>query len=153
MFFHIRYWHPVFAAWRETRKKVIVRYHPEDLSRVFVSADYKTYVEARCADIRRLRISLWEQRHALKLMKAQGQRNVSEALIFKTIAQQRQIVARAKAETQAVRHKGPKAVKPMPSSDWDRATAAAFAAPGSTRAGEAPLDYSKDVEPYEVELW
>ena len=52
-FFHIRYWHPVFAAWRETRKKVIVRYHPEDLSRVFVSADYKTYVEARCADIRR----------------------------------------------------------------------------------------------------
>ena len=152
-FFHIRYCHPVFAAWRETRKKVIVRYHPEDLSRVFVSADYKTYVEARCADIRRPRISLWEQRHALKLMKAQGQRNVSEALIFKTIAQQRQIVARAKAETQAVRHKGPKAVKPMPSSDWDRATAAAFAAPGSTRAGEAPLDYSKDVEPYEVELW
>ncbi|WP_244884734.1 Mu transposase C-terminal domain-containing protein, partial [Paraburkholderia mimosarum] len=36
--FRIRYWHPLFAAWRETRRSVTVRYHPEDLSRVFVSA-------------------------------------------------------------------------------------------------------------------
>jgi hypothetical protein len=82
--FRIRYWHPVFAAWPEIGKRVIVRYHPEDLSRVFVTADNKTYVEARCADLRRPRISLWEQRHALKLMKARGQASVSEALIFKT---------------------------------------------------------------------
>ncbi len=60
--FYLRYWHPIFAAWRETRSKVSVRYHPEDLSRVFVSADGKTHVEARFADLRRPSISLWEQR-------------------------------------------------------------------------------------------
>ena len=31
--FNIRYWHPIFAAWRELRRKVVVRYHPDDLSR------------------------------------------------------------------------------------------------------------------------
>ncbi|WP_177142867.1 Mu transposase C-terminal domain-containing protein [Variovorax sp. YR216] len=24
--FHIRYWHPIFAAWRVDRKRVLVRY-------------------------------------------------------------------------------------------------------------------------------
>lgn len=64
--FYIRYWHPVFAVWREQRRKVRVRYHPEDLSRVYVSADGKNYVEARYADLRRPPISLWEQRAAVK---------------------------------------------------------------------------------------
>ncbi|MCO8436870.1 DDE-type integrase/transposase/recombinase, partial [Burkholderia multivorans] len=36
--FHVRYWHPIFVAWRQTRRAVTVRYHPEDLSRVFVTA-------------------------------------------------------------------------------------------------------------------
>jgi hypothetical protein len=34
--FHIRYWHPIFVAWRETRRTVTVRYHPEDMLRVFL---------------------------------------------------------------------------------------------------------------------
>ncbi|MDM0071449.1 Mu transposase C-terminal domain-containing protein [Variovorax sp. J31P207] len=142
--FHIRFWHPVFAAWRETRKEVIVRYHPEDLSRVFVTTDKKTYFEARCADLRRPRISLWEQRHALKLMKTQGQRNASEALIFKTIEQQRQLVARAKADTRASRRAGPKPAKLLP------ADPSAFGRPAE---GDATVDYSKPAEPYDVEIW
>ena len=71
--FYIRYWHPVFAAWRETRRGVRVRYHPDDLSRVFVSADGKTYVEARYADMRRPAVSLWEQRAAVRTLRAQGE--------------------------------------------------------------------------------
>jgi putative transposase len=48
--FHIRYWHPIFAAWRVEGRKLLVRYHPEDLSRIFVSARGKHYIEVRCAD-------------------------------------------------------------------------------------------------------
>ena len=29
--FHIRYWRPIFAGWDVERKKLIVRYRPEDL--------------------------------------------------------------------------------------------------------------------------
>src|SRR5207245_1556945 len=79
--------------------RVTVRYHPEDLSRVFVSADGRTYVEASFADLRRPRISLWEQRLARKALRAAGSPDVSEALIFKAIEQQRQLVARAAARS------------------------------------------------------
>ncbi|WP_240975418.1 Mu transposase C-terminal domain-containing protein [Paraburkholderia aromaticivorans] len=87
--FRIRYWHPLFAAWREPRRAVTVRYHPEDPSRVFVSAGKKSYIEVRHADLRRRPISLFEQRAALKSIRARGQRTISEREIFETVMQQR----------------------------------------------------------------
>ena len=73
--FHIRYWHPIFAAWRETRRTITVRYHPEDLSRIFVTAGTSDYLEVRYADMRRPAISLFEQRTALKAIRSEGQTN------------------------------------------------------------------------------
>ncbi len=70
--------------------------------RVFVSADGKTYVEATFADLRCRRISLWEQRLARKALRASGNPDVSEALIFKTIERQRQIVSGAASQTQHI---------------------------------------------------
>ena len=52
-------------------------------------------MEATFADLRRPRISLWEQRQARKALRAAGSPDVSEALFFRTIERQRQIVARA----------------------------------------------------------
>jgi putative transposase len=57
--FHIRYWHPILVAWRETRRAVTVRYHPEDLSRIFVTAGTRDYLEVRYADMRHPAISLF----------------------------------------------------------------------------------------------
>jgi len=142
--FYIRYWHPVFATWRERKKQVIVRYHPEDLSRIFASLDGRNYVEARYADLRRPRISLWEQRLARQILKAQGDTNVSEALIFKTIEQQRQIVAKSNSATQAKRR-------------GVGATGRAVPPAASDSAGEAKedvkVDYSTPAAPYDAEIW
>ena len=101
--FRIRYWHPLFAAWRETRRSVIVRYHPEDLSRVFVSATAKDYIEVRYADLRRPSISLFEHRRELKAIRAEGQRSISESQIFLTVEEQRRLIAKAARETKARR--------------------------------------------------
>lgn len=87
--FYIRYWHPIFTAWRATKQKVITRFHPEDLSKIFVSVDGKRYLEATFADLRRERISLWEQRSALRHLRAQGQKYVSEAMLFEAIDEDR----------------------------------------------------------------
>jgi hypothetical protein len=97
--FRIRYWHPIFNAWRETRKQLLVRYHPEDISRIFVSPNGRNHIEVGYADVRRPRISLWEQRAICRILRAQGQRQISEAMIFKAIDEQREIVARARSET------------------------------------------------------
>lgn len=94
--FYLRYWHPVFAAWRERKRRVIVRFHPEDLSRIFVSTNGKEYLEANFADLRRPPISLWEHRSALKFLRSEGHSVVTEAKIFAAVDAQRQIVEGAK---------------------------------------------------------
>lgn len=145
--FYLRYWHPIFTAWREMRRRVIVRYHPEDLSRVFVSADGKTYVEARLADLRRPKISLWEQRLARKALRASGNPDVSEALIFKTIERQRQIVSGAASQTRQVKSA---ALAPrrwqLKDTPWP--------APARSRVdAKVEVDYSKEPEESDVEIW
>ena len=114
-----------------------VRYHPEDLSRVYVSADGRHYVEARYADVRRPSISLWEQRAAMRAVRAAGQPRLSEALVFQAIGKQRQIVEGARRQTRRTR-----AGKP-PSE--------ALAPPEARPPPD--LDYSKPAEPFDVEMW
>ena len=142
--FYIRYWHPVFAVWREDRRKVRVRYHPEDLSRVFVSADGKNYVEARYADLRRPAISLWEQRAAVKALRAQSHPKISEALVFKAIEQQRAIVERSRRETKRTS---------SPSKARSLHTAHSAWTPIGKPAPPSPVDYSKIVDAFPVEIW
>jgi len=142
--FYIHYWHPIFAAWRESRKKVIVRYHPEDLSRVFVTANGKDYVEARYADLKRPRISLWEQREVRRILRSKGNPVMSESLIFRTLDQQRELIARAQANTRSAQRRQGKQVDLMPAPNWGQA---------STAAEATPIDYSKPVIPYHAEVW
>ena len=145
--FYLRYWHPIFTAWRETRPKVSVRYHPEDLSRVFVTADGKMYVEATFADLRRPRISLWEQRIARRTLRASGSRDVSEALIFKAIERQRQIVASAGSKTRRSRITVGSGRRPqLKESPWPQ---------HAHRVPEPAIeiDYSKPPEESNVEIW
>jgi putative transposase len=144
--FYIHYWHPIFAAWRETRKKVIVRYHPEDLSRIFVSTNGKQYVEVAYADLRRPRVSLWEQRQARKTLRAQGNPVASEMLIFQAIVQQRHVIEQAQTQTRAAQRKRPPRVRTLP------APPPLNIAP--LPVGETPqIDYSRPVVPYHSEIW
>lgn len=142
--FYIHYWHPIFAAWRVARKKVHVRYHPEDLSRVFVSANGKDYVEARYADLRRPRISLWEQREVRRILRSQGQPSVSESLIFRTLEQQRQLVAKAVSSTRVAKHRRERKANVLPLPAWT---------PEAQSSSLEPIDYSKPAIPYHAEIW
>ena len=143
--FYIRYWHPIFDAWRRTRREVTVRWHPEDLSRVFVGTSGRDFVEVGYGDARRPPISLAEQRAAVRLLREQGQRGLSEMLVFKAIEEQRHLVSRARGATQRRRH--------------DRPPGRGTAAPPTTVFSppavptEPAVDYSQDLPPFEVEQW
>nr|WP_119153598.1 Mu transposase C-terminal domain-containing protein [Caldimonas tepidiphila] len=125
------------------RRQVTVRYHPEDLSRIFVSVSGKQYIEARYADLRRPPVTLWEQRAACRILRASGRGPVSEALIFKAIEQQRRIVASARARTQRSRRQSP-AKQASASGPWTPP-------PAPNPASE--VDYSCPVDPFPVEVW
>ena len=140
--FYIRYWNPVFVVWREQRQRVRVRYHPEDLSRIFVSADGRNYVQANYADLRRPRITLWEQRAAVRALRAAHVPRVSEEHVFRAIGAQRQIVEQAERSARRARRNS-KAPPAAPSTELQ------------TRDSRQPteVDYSKPVTPYAVEIW
>ncbi|WP_033535845.1 Mu transposase C-terminal domain-containing protein, partial [Caballeronia zhejiangensis] len=104
--FYVRYWHPIFSAWREDRRSVTVRYHPEDLSRIFVSSTSKEFIEVRYADLRRPPISLREQRAAVKSLRDEGQRGISEVMMFRTIEQQRRLVSDAQSMARKAKRHG-----------------------------------------------
>ena len=141
--FHIRYWHPIFAAWRIERKKLIVRYHPEDLSRIFVSTHGKHYVEVRCADLKRPAISLWEQRAICRFLRGDKQ-PVSEASIFQAIEAQRQIIVKARSETRLQRRESPRKKAKTHQHPWVVPVIAET---------PAEVDYGKTLKPFEVEVW
>ena len=143
--FHIRYWHPIFVAWRVSHRNVVVRYHPEDLSRIFVSKDGKEYLEARYADVRRPPISLWEQRAACRILKAQGKPEISEPLIFAAIDKQRQIVATARQVTKRARRQNDGRQRPPNGHPW--------APPAQPASSGSQVDYSRPVEAFPVEIW
>ncbi|WP_250517726.1 Mu transposase C-terminal domain-containing protein [Caballeronia sp. INDeC2] len=147
--FHIRYWHPIFSAWRLDRRAVTVRYHPEDLSRIFVSVSGKQFIEVRFADLRHPPISLWEQRSIVRYLRGQRQELISEATIFRAIEEQRRLVAQAQRDTRKAKHRTGKA-------KTDRyASRKVFSAPATSDSSSAssPVDYSKPAPAYDVEQW
>ena len=151
--FYIRYWHPIFTAWRSLRRKVLVRYHPDDLSRLYVSVNGKTYYEARCADVRRPRISLGEQRAVCKALRARGERYLTEDLIFKAIEDQHEIARGAKTQTRRMRRASPpskrgRSVRAAPHEIpiWDPM-------PTDSDDSTSEVDYSEPALPYPVEVW
>nr|WP_301542501.1 Mu transposase C-terminal domain-containing protein [Cupriavidus basilensis] len=150
--FYIRYWHPIFAAWRATKQKVITRFHPEDLSRIFVSVDGKQYLEATFADLRRGRVSLWEQRSALRHLRAQGQTYVSEAMLFAAIDEQRRIVARARSQTLGASRRGT-VLKDLVPRNFRQETAPVRKSDSASEPAEASIDYSKPAPAFDVEQW
>jgi len=103
-FCNIRYWSDTLAAdVGHSKEKLLIKYDPRDLSRIFVRRPSGRFVEARYRDLGWPPITLAEQRAVMRLLRAQGRREVDEALLFKTALRQREIVDTARRQTVAMR--------------------------------------------------
>ncbi|MEQ5844265.1 Mu transposase C-terminal domain-containing protein (plasmid) [Paraburkholderia acidicola] len=150
--FYLRYWHPLFSTWRRDRRTVTVRYHPDDLSRVFVGIPGKAFIEARFADLRHPTISLWEQRSVVRHLRDQGQKLISEAMVFRAIEEQRRLVEKSQRNARSAKRRKP---------DTDRRAPPKAFPPDSlvpeptSTSGLQPesVDYSKPAPAYDVEQW
>jgi putative transposase len=91
----IHYWSPVLSTWVGGPRKMIVRYDPRDLSRIYLLAPDGQYYDLSYRDVRRPPISLWEHRLALKRLREEGRARVDEAAIFTAVEQMRAIADEA----------------------------------------------------------
>lgn len=104
VFLHtIAYWSDVLRTLIGEREKMVVRYDPRDLSRIYLWAPDGRYYDLSYADLRRPPISLWEHRLALKRLREEGREQVDEEAIFATIDRMRGIAERAIVETKTMR--------------------------------------------------
>ena len=104
---NIRYWSPALTADLGRGKgRLLVKYDPRDLSRIFVRRPSGNFVDARYADVTLAPISLREAVAARKALNAQGRREVDMRAIIRTAIAQRELVDRATKTTGLVRRSG-----------------------------------------------
>ncbi len=113
----IWYWSDVLRTLIEHPDKLIVRYNPRDLSRLFLQAPDGDYYDLTYADLRRPVISLWEHRLALKRLREQGLAAVDEDAIFRAVESMRDIADGATAQTKTMRRQRERRRNAEPSPD------------------------------------
>ncbi|MGA0565660.1 Mu transposase C-terminal domain-containing protein [Ancylobacter sp. VNQ12] len=100
---NICYWSDSFAPWiGRCSDKVLVKFDPRDLHRVFVKLG-GNYLMAPTRNPGRPAITLWEQKAALRVQRARGRQEIDEEAIFQTIAAQRALVEQATRDTTQAR--------------------------------------------------
>ena len=104
---NIRYWSSALTAdVGRCKGRLLVKYDPRDLSRIFVRRPSGNFVDARYADVTLAPISLREAVAARKALNAQGKREVDTRAIIRTAIAQRELVDRATQTTALIRRSG-----------------------------------------------
>jgi putative transposase len=104
----LRYWSSALAAdVGRQKEKLLVKYDPRDLSRVFVQRPSGTFVEARYSDLTLPPISLLEAKAAMRVLHAKGRREVDTRTLVRTAVAQRTIVQNATRRARPSRRPGP----------------------------------------------
>jgi len=99
----IGYWSDILRSWIGEQQKMIVRYDPRDLSRIYLLAPDGQYYDLTYRNLRRPPITLWEQRLALKRLREAGHSQVDESAIFRTLEIMRKIADEAITATKTLR--------------------------------------------------
>jgi putative transposase len=113
--FGIRYWSDALLSLLGCHEqKLMMRYDPRDLSRVWIRRPDGRHVEARYKNLGREPISLWEHSRAMARLRAQGRQEVTEEILFRAIREQRRIEDEAlRSSKQARRAVSRRPEKPM----------------------------------------
>ena len=105
-FCNIRYWSDVLAAdVGRTHSKLLIKFDPRDLSRIFVRRPSGRFVEARYRNLSWPAITMAEYKAAVRQLNRQGRREIDETMIFTTTLRQREIEDAARRQTAAVRRR------------------------------------------------
>lgn len=153
--FNIHYWDDVLSPWAgQSGQKCVVRYDPRDLAQVFLCGPDGRFYRIPCRDLRRPRITLWEQMQARAQLRQRGIAAMDEQMLFDAVEAQRQIVAEAGARTKSARRSGQRAAYALAGAQTARAPQT-LASQDDDRAGEpstktvnSPTDL-----PFTVEDW
>jgi putative transposase len=148
----IHYCSDVLRSWIGEPQKMIVRYDPRDLSRIYLLAPDGNYYDIHYRDLRRPSISLWEHRLALKRLREEGRAVSDEGAIFRTVETMRSITDGAVVASKTARRQRERRLRLIQGGRMDTAPVVP-AAPSASPSETVPAS----VQPWErmlpVEEW
>ncbi|MHB2267883.1 transposase [Aliihoeflea sp. PC F10.4] len=102
--FGLRYWSAALSAdVGRSDRRLLVKYDPRDMARIFIRRPSGNFVEARYADVTLPSITLHEAGTARRALLAKGRREVDTRAIVRTAIAQRELVETATRKTAAAR--------------------------------------------------
>ncbi len=102
--FGLRYWSSALSAdVGRSDRRLLVKYDPRDMARIFIRRPSGNFVEARYADVTLPSITLQEALTARRTLLAKGRREVDTRAIVRTAIAQRELVEAATRKTAAAR--------------------------------------------------
>ncbi len=102
--FGLRYWSAALSAdVGRSDRRLLVKYDPRDMARIFVRRPSGNFVEARYADVTLPSVTLHEAITARRSLLAKGRREVDTRAIVRTAIAQRKLVETATKKTAAAR--------------------------------------------------
>ncbi|WEX91792.1 DDE-type integrase/transposase/recombinase (plasmid) [Sinorhizobium garamanticum] len=105
--FGLRYWSPALSAdVGRSNRRLLVKYDPRDMARIFVRRPSGNFVEARYADLTLPSVTLHEAVAARRALLAKGRQEINTRAIVGTAIAQRELVDAATRKTAAVRRGG-----------------------------------------------
>jgi len=146
----IHYWSDILSVWIGEPEKMIVRYDPRDLSRIYLLSPDGQYFDIAYRDLRRPPITLWEQRLALKRLREERHPHIDEAAIFRTIDAMREIVDQAKTSSKVARRQRERRFRLIPGGRDDSAPPPDYPPPATVKEGPVRQPH-EDMLP--VEEW
>ncbi|AXK38409.1 Mu transposase C-terminal domain-containing protein [Crenobacter cavernae] len=138
--------HAKDPASQKLKRQFVCRYDPRDLSRIWLfEPDGRHYLELPYRNLARPSISLWELRQAKKQLRAESTSNTNEELIFRTIDQMRELVAREAQKTKAARRMQQR------QKGWGKPRSQSHSAPPPTEVPSRPLppEPDEDILPFD----
>jgi putative transposase len=120
----IYYWSDVLRSFIGEQERMIVRYDPRDLSRIYLLAPDGQYYDLNYRRLGYPPISLWEHRLALKRLRDEGARHIDESAIFRTIETMRKITDEAVSATKTARRQRERRLRVIQGGRSDQAAAA-----------------------------
>jgi putative transposase len=116
----IRYWSDALSREVGRGGEFLVKYDPRDLSRIFVRQPGGRFVEARYRNLAYPPVTWWEWKHTKRRLYEQGRRDLSEEVLFASLAHLRRIEdAAALASATARRRIARRPNKAAPAKDAD----------------------------------
>ena len=104
---HVCYYADFLKPWiarREVLDRFVIRRDPRDLSRIWVlDPNSSEYLEVAYRTINNPSVTLWEHRHAIRLLREGGRKEVNESAIFQMIDKMREITESAAIKSKRAR--------------------------------------------------